>query len=137
MTWEAKKANFVRFDRYFASKLRCLLLSDNPIIPKALAGLIRPLNNPISLKVSHNWGYIIPYSISIVIRIYGFRGTPHVLPYHVPLKVEVAKFLWQLGGLEETYLLKRQRGSILPTCTMAHQFVITKGGWLSLHKILD
>lgn len=34
MTWDANKASFVRFDRYFASKLRCLFLSDNPRIPK-------------------------------------------------------------------------------------------------------
>ena len=49
MTWEAKKASFVRFDRYFSSKLRCLLLRDNPRIPKALANLIRPLENPSGL----------------------------------------------------------------------------------------
>ena len=94
MTCEAEKDSFVRFDRYFASKLRCLLLSDNPRIPKALAGLIRPLDNPIGLKVSHNWGDIIPYSVLIVIQIYGFKGTPHILPYQVPLKVGVVEFLW-------------------------------------------
>ena len=68
MTWEAKKASFVKFDRYFASKLRCLLLSENPRVPKALVSLIRPLDNPIGLKVSHNWGDIIPYSVSTVFR---------------------------------------------------------------------
>ena len=36
MSWDASNASFVRFDRYFASKLRCLILSDNPRIPKAL-----------------------------------------------------------------------------------------------------
>ena len=96
--------------------MRCLLLSENPRVPKALVGLIRPLDNPTSLKVSHNWGDIIPYSVSTIIKIYGFKGTSHVSPYQVPLKVGVAEFLWQLGGLEETYLLKRQRGLIFPTC---------------------
>ena len=28
-------------------------------------------------------------------------------------------------------------GSIFPTFTLAHQFVITKGGWIFLYKILD
>ena len=60
-----------------------------------------------------------------------------MLPYQVPLKVGVAEILWQLGGLEESYLLKRSLGSIFPTCTMVHQFVITKGGWIFLYKILD
>ena len=106
------------------------LFKDNPRIPKALIDLIRPMGNPTSLKVSHNWGDIIPYFVSTIIRIYGFKGTPHVLPYQVPFKVGMAEFLWQLGGLEEIYLVKRQRGSIFPTCTSAHQFVITKGGWL-------
>ncbi len=30
MTWDASNASFVRFDRYFVAKLRCLILSDNP-----------------------------------------------------------------------------------------------------------
>ena len=94
MTGEAENASFVRFDRHFASKLRHLILRDNPKIPKVLVHLVRPMDNPQNLKVSHNWGDIIPYSVSTVIRIYGFKGRPHVLPYQVPLKVGVAKFLW-------------------------------------------
>ena len=72
MTWDAKNASFVRFDRYFASRLRCLLLSDNPKVPRALINFIRSMDNPSSLKVSHNWGDIIPYSISTIFRVYGF-----------------------------------------------------------------
>ena len=55
----------------------------------------------------------------------------------MPLKVGVAEFLWQLGGVEEIFLLRRQLGSIFPTCIVTHQFVITKGGWLFLHKFLE
>ena len=94
MTREVENASFVRFDRYFSSKLRCLLFKYNPRIPKALMHLVRPMDEPHNMKVSHNWGDIIPYSVSIVIRIYGYKGTPHVLPYQVPLKVGVTKFLW-------------------------------------------
>lgn len=137
MTWDAENASFVRFDRYFTSKLRGLILRENPRIPKALMHLIRPIDNPSGLKVSHNWGDIIPYPISTIFRRYGFKGSPHVLPYQVPLKVGVAEILWQLGGGEETLLLKRQKGSIFPTCTVARQFFITKGGWLSLYKFLN
>lgn len=53
------------------------------------------------------------------------------------LKVGIAELLWQLGGLEETYLDRRSRGSIFPTCIVAHHFIITKGGWLFLYKFLD
>ena len=110
---------------------------DNPRIPKALMDLIRPMDNPHNLKVSHNWGDIIPYSILSMFRIYGFKGAPHVLPYQVPLKVGMDEVFWKLGGLEETYLLKRSLGSIFPTCIVAHQFVITKDGWIFLYKLLD
>lgn len=34
-------------------------------------------------------------------------------------------------------LVKKATRLIFPTCTVAHQFVITKGGWLFLYKILD
>ena len=98
---------------------------------------IRPMDNLTCLKVSHNWGDMIPYPILTIIRTYGFQGTPHVFPYHVPLKIGIAEILWQLGGLEETYLIKRGRGSFFPTCIVAHHFVITKGGWLFLYKLLD
>ena len=54
MNWDAKNASFVRFDRYFASRLRCLILRDNTRIPKALMDFIRPMDNPFGLKVSHN-----------------------------------------------------------------------------------
>ena len=66
MTWDAHNASFVRFDRYFASKLRCLVSKDNPKIPKALMDLIRPMDSSHDLKVSHNWGDIIPYPISTI-----------------------------------------------------------------------
>jgi hypothetical protein len=81
MIWDAEEAIFVRFDIYFASRLRRLLLKDNPKIPKALLDFIRPLDKPNNLKVSHNWIDIIPYLVSIVFRVYGFQGTPYVLPY--------------------------------------------------------
>ena len=81
MTWDAKNASFVRFDRYFSSRLRCLKLSDNPRIPKLLMNFVKPMDNPFDLKVSHNWADFIPYPISIVYRVYGFQGTRYVLPY--------------------------------------------------------
>ena len=118
MTWDVEEAIFGRFDRYFASKLRCLILKDNPKIPKALLHFIRPMDNPSSLKVSHNWADIIPYPVSTIFRVYDFQGTPHVFPYQVPLKVGIVEMLWQIGGLEETQLTGRSRGSIFPTFTM-------------------
>ena len=90
MTWDVENASFVRFDRYFTSKLRFLILSDNPRILNTLMNLIRHMDNPHDLKVSHNWGDIIPYSVSTIFRIYGFKRSPHVLPYQVPLKVGMA-----------------------------------------------
>jgi len=59
-------------------------------------------------------------NVEYVVRVYGFKGTPYVLPYQVPLKVGVAKFLWQLGGVEEAFLHKRGTRSIFPTCTVAN-----------------
>ena len=94
MTWDAKNVSFVRFDRYFSSKLRCLLLKENPTIPKALIDFIKPMDNPSSLQVSHNWGNIIPYSLSTIIRVDGFQGTPHVFPSQMPLKIGIAMVLW-------------------------------------------
>ena len=60
MTWDVDNASFVRFDSYFSSKMRCLISKDNHRIPKALMDLIRPMDNPHDLKVSHNWGDITP-----------------------------------------------------------------------------
>ena len=99
MTLDADNASFIR--------LRCLILDDNPRIPKALMNIIRPMDNPHNLKVSHNWGDIIPFSVSTIFRIYGFKGNPHVLPCQVPLKVGLVEVLWQLGGVEEMFLLKK------------------------------
>jgi hypothetical protein len=137
MTWDVEKTGLLRFDRYFASRLRCLILRDNPRIPKALMDFIKPMDNPSNLKVSHNWADIIPYPILTVFRVYSFQGTPHVLPYQVPLKVGIDEMLWQIGGLEEAQLVRRNKGSIFPTYIVVHHFIITKGGWLFLYKFLD
>ena len=94
MTSKAIDASYVRFDRYFASKLRLLLRGDSPRIPQALLELVRPKDHAKGLLSSHNWGDIIPYNVSTVIRVYGFLGKPHVLPFHVPLKIGIAELLW-------------------------------------------
>ena len=60
-----------------------------------------------------------------------------MLPYQVPFKVGFKEILWQIGGLEELELTGRSRGSIFPTCTVAHQFVIIKGGWVFLYRVLN
>lgn len=135
MTWDAEEASFVRL--YFASRLRSLLLKDNPRIPKVLLDFIRTMDIPGSLKVSHNWVDIIPYPISTMFRVYGFQGTPHVLPYQIPLKVGIAEMLCQIGRLEEEQLTGQSRGSIFLSCIVSHQFIVTKGGWLFLYKFLD
>ena len=60
-----------------------------------------------------------------------------MLPYQVPLKVGIAVMLWKIGGLEEAELTGRSRRSIFPSCIVYHQFIITKGGWLFLYKVLE
>ena len=72
ITFEASGASYVRFDKFFASKLRVLLVQDNPRILLLLLQLIRPKEYPTGLLVNHNWADIIPYSISTVIRVYNF-----------------------------------------------------------------
>lgn len=84
----------------------------------------------------HNWGDFIFYPYSTVIRLYGFRGTPFILPFQVPTKIGIAEFFRQLGDIENNSIAKG-RGTLFPNITIVHQFIITKGGWLHIHKILD
>lgn len=39
------------------------------------------------------------------------------------------EILRQIGSVQEAELTGRGKGTIFPTVTIAHQFVITKGGW--------
>ena len=94
MTSEARNSIFVRFDRYFTSRLRLLLRGDSPRIPQSLLELVRPKDYAKGLLVSHNWGDIIPYNVSTVIKVYGFLGKPHVFPFHVPLKIGITELFW-------------------------------------------
>ena len=52
-----------------------------------------------------------------------------MLPYQVPLKVGVAKILWQLGVLEDKELHSKGKGTMLLDFTSAHHFFLTKGGY--------
>ena len=85
--------------------------------------------------MSHNWGDIIPYNVSTVIRVYGFLGKPHVLPFHVPLKIGIAELLWQIGSIDDREL--NRKGTFFPIVTMAHDFVFVRKGWKNLKLFLD
>ena len=78
---EVTNTNFVKFDRYFSSSLKMLLIGDSPRILQPLLEFIRPKDYTKGLMVSHNSGDIIPYAVSTILRVYGFYGEPHVLPY--------------------------------------------------------
>ena len=54
MTSEARDANFVRFDKYFASRLRLHLRGDSLMIPQSLLELFEPKDHAKVLFVSHN-----------------------------------------------------------------------------------
>ena len=135
MASEARGASYVVFDRVFASKLRLLLKGDSPRIPQALLELVRPKDHAKGLLVSHNWGDIIPYNVSTVIRVYGFLGKPHVLPFHVPLKLGIAELLWQIGSIDDREL--NRKGTFFPIVTVAHDFVFVRKGWKNLKLFLD
>lgn len=120
LSWDREDASYLKFDRFFASRLRILLCQENPRIPKALLEFIRPNEFAENIKIVHNWGGIILYPVSTIFRVYGFRGTPYLLPYQVPLKIGIAEVLRQIGGLQEEELTNKGRGKIFPTITMAH-----------------
>ena len=122
MISEARDASFVRFDRYFASRFILILRGDSPRIPQALLELVRPKDHAKGLLVSHNWEDIIPYNVSTVIRVYGFLGKPHILPFHVALKIGIAELLWQIGTIDERDLPKK--GIFFPVVTIVHDFFL-------------
>lgn len=81
MTWEVIGTSLVGFEMFFIENIRSLVFDQNPRIPFPLLQLIRPKECQIGKLVSHNWADVFPYPISIVFRVYGFEGCPHVLPF--------------------------------------------------------
>lgn len=81
---------------------------------------------------------IFTYTLFLLFfRVYGFKGAPYLLPYQVLLNIGIAEVLRQIGGLQEAELTNKGRGTIFPTVTLAHHFVITKGGWVHFDKFLQ
>ena len=60
-----------------------------------------------------------------------------MLPFQVPLLVGVAKFLWQLGMIEDRELLGRGKGTLFPDVTSAHHFVFKKTRYRQLETFLN
>ena len=60
-----------------------------------------------------------------------------MLPFQVPLLVDVAKFLWQLSMLEDKELFNRGKGIMFPDVTSAHYFVFKKLGYRHLETFLN
>lgn len=93
LSWDRKDANYLKFDKCFASKIIIILCSENPRVPKALLDFFRPKEFAKEIKIVHNLGDIYLYPISTVFRVYGFRGTPFLLPYQVQLKIGIVEIL--------------------------------------------
>lgn len=89
MTQEFIDANFVRFERYFSFKMRILLVGNSPRIPQSLLELIRPKDYAKGLKLSHNWGDIIPCAVSTFFRLYGSNPSPMFYLTRCPSKLEL------------------------------------------------
>lgn len=81
LSWDREDASYLKFDKCFGSKIRILLCLENPRIPKALFEFLRPKEFAKEIKIVHNWGDIYFYPVSIVFKVYSFRGTPFLLPY--------------------------------------------------------
>lgn len=136
-TWDRKDSSFLQFDKCFAARFRKLFVPEGPRVPAALAKLLRPQQFSKDLNIVHNWGDVIFYPYSTIIRIYGLKGAPFILPYQVPLKIAIAKFLRQLGEIEDSNLAGKGRGTLFQNITISHQFIITKGGWSHMGRFLE
>lgn len=137
LSWDREDASYLKFDKCFSSMIRILLCSENPRVPKALLEFLRPKEFVEEIKIVHNWGDMYMYPVSNVVRVYHFRGTPFLLPYQVPLKLGIVEVLRQIGSVQEVELSNRGKGTIFPTVTVAHQFVITKGGWKCFEELFQ
>ena len=60
-----------------------------------------------------------------------------MLPFQVPLLVGVAKFLWQLGMLEDRESFNRGKGTMFPDVTSVHYFVFKRPGYRQLEEFLN
>ena len=130
MSYNKRDASYVQFDNCFASRLRARLMVNMPRIPEDLHDFLQPKARRLELKVCHNWGDIIPYPVSTILRVYGFQGTPHILPYNVPSRMGFVEVLWQLGCIHEDNLTGKGKGTLFPDYTVVSDFVFSKGGWV-------
>lgn len=70
-----------------------------------------------------------------MIRVYGFLGKNHLLPFHVPLKIGIDELLWQIGTIDERELPRKD--TFFPIVTVEHDFVFVRKGWKHLNLFLD
>lgn len=106
-----------------------------PGIPMQLHNFVRPKERLPLMKIEHNWVDIISYPISTIIKVYGFLGQPHVLPYNVPLRLGFAKVLWQVGCIHDKEIKGRGKGTIFPNYTFIPYFAIMKWRYVHFDKL--
>jgi hypothetical protein len=49
-----------------------------------------------------------------MLRVYGCVHPPHILPYHVPLRVAAMEFIWQLMLTDGEHFAPHKKGTITP-----------------------
>jgi hypothetical protein len=108
-----------------------------PIILEDLHDFLRLKERKPKLKICHNWGDIIPYLVSTVIRVSSFQGTPHIFPYNVPPRLGLAEVLWQIGCIQDDNLTGKGKGTFFPDFIVIYNFVIAKDGWTYFEKYFE
>lgn len=73
LSQDREDASFLKFDRCFASKIRILLCTKNPKIPKALLEFLRLEELAEGIKIVHNWGDMYLYLVSTIFQSVWFQ----------------------------------------------------------------
>lgn len=107
LTCNKEITSYVKFDHCLASRLSVRLMVNVPRIPEEFNHFLRPKGRKSELKVYHNWGDIIPYPVSTILRVYGFQGAPHITPYNVPSRVGFIEVMWKIGCIHDDNLTGR------------------------------
>ena len=72
-----------------------------------------------------------------MIRVYVFLGKQHLLPFHVPLKIEITEFLWKIETIEERDMIGKGESTFFLFVTVAHDFFFVRKGWKNLSLFLN
>ena len=106
--------NSISFYNDFLFPIMRMIVPNMERVPRVVQKFLRPTLCYDEVKLSHNWGDILLFGNTTIMRLYGCTHPPYILPRFVLERLGILEFFQQLILMDREHLGQNvERGNLL------------------------